>query len=68
MNDFGLSRAVSSSVFAVTNTLGNVAWTAPEITLSTSISYRHTQESDVWSCGMTILVSETNLQDVDILT
>ena len=58
LNDFGLSRAVSSSVFAVTTTPGNVAWTAPEIILSTTNSYQHTKESDIWSCGMTILVSE----------
>ena len=60
LNDFGLARTVSSSVFAATNIPGNVAWTASEITLSMTDAYQHTKESDVWSCGMTILVSDYN--------
>ena len=58
VSDFGLSRTLTCSKFSSTLTAGNYAWVAPELFEYTNLDekFEHTIESDIWACGMTILV------------
>ena len=54
VTDFGLSKVLTSNLLSSTKNMGNPAWCAPELLEEEAV---HTLESDVWACGMTILVS-----------
>jgi len=57
--DLGLSKVLTSSTaFSAPSTMGNPAWTSPELHEDDAV---HTLESDVWACGMTILVCSGHL-------
>jgi serine/threonine protein kinase len=57
LSDFGLSRQVSSALFSnATQVLGNPAWMAPEL-LVVNAEIKYTKMSDIWACGMTLMVS-----------
>ena len=56
VSDFGLSRTLTHSKFSSTLNPGNYAWVAPEL-FDADKKVEHTIESDIWACGMTILVS-----------
>jgi serine/threonine protein kinase len=56
LSDFGLSRRISSALFSSTSQdMGNTAWLAPELLIGNQIA-KHTKMSDVWACGMTLMV------------
>ena len=51
--DFGISRDVTSAFLSAPSSLGNPRWMAPELLEENAMP---TMESDVWGCGMSILV------------
>src|ERR1700761_894000 len=52
--DLGFAKVLTSSAaFSAPSKMGNPAWTSPELQEDDAV---HTLESDVWACGMTILV------------
>ena len=60
ISDFGLSRHIDS-VTASTAVHGSMRWRAPELCLpdqyGLTVELAHRLPSDVWSFGMTVLVS-----------
>ena len=52
--DLGLSKVLTSyATFSALSSVGNPRWTSPELQENDAV---HTLASDVWACGMTILV------------
>lgn len=56
--DFGLSKLLDEVTSTLTisqtgNPFGSVRWTAPELFFTPGVKF----ESDIWSFGMTVLVS-----------
>ena len=63
--DLGLSKVLTSSTaFSAPSTMGNPAWTSPELQKDDAV---HTLESDVSACGMTILVCRRRLSCPSLL-
>ena len=63
--DLGLSKVLTSSTaFSAPSTMGNPAWTSPELQEDDAV---HTIESDIWACGMTLLVYRGPLSLLQLL-